>query len=392
MAWSLLLVAALASSPSKPSAKAEKLTKRAIVEFNGGEFDDALADAKRAYAIDPVPGLLYNLGQIQRALHHWEEAAHEFRAYLRELPGAANRPAMEGIIGEMERNQRAQLAGEKPAPSPALTWGPPEASPGADQPLAVATPAKPEAKPALRVPRIAVLDIRPHGAVSQDIAQGVTAVTVLDIRRRAAPAMVVGADEIRTMVGFEHEKELLGCTEGSCIAEIGGALGAERLVLGSLSHFGDNYVLDLRLLDSRTAKVVAEGSARFKEEGALPDAVAQSVAELFAAAKPNAASSPGTVDTSPRPELTGETAPPHRTHVLAWSLFASGAIAAWFAIYGAVKVENEQSALSHLSSSTSAKDYTAAVAAQPNAQNWQVAAYALGGGALAAALGGVFTW
>lgn len=71
MPWSFVLLAALASSPpaSTPAARAEALTRHAMTEFDGGEFDDALADVKRAYAIEPVPGLLYNLAQCHRALH-----------------------------------------------------------------------------------------------------------------------------------------------------------------------------------------------------------------------------------------------------------------------------------------------------------------------------------
>ena len=99
MLGTLVLLAAMAASPSSgaaATAKAERLTKRAITEYDGGDFDQALADAKQAYAIKPAPGLLYNLGQIQRALHHWEEAAFSYRAYLRELPDAPNRSPSRG--------------------------------------------------------------------------------------------------------------------------------------------------------------------------------------------------------------------------------------------------------------------------------------------------------
>ncbi len=67
---SFLLLALLTASPSSDAVKqAEALTRRAIVEYNGGEFDQALVDAKKAYGIQPAPALLYNLGQCHRALH-----------------------------------------------------------------------------------------------------------------------------------------------------------------------------------------------------------------------------------------------------------------------------------------------------------------------------------
>lgn len=134
---------------------------------------------------------------------------------------------------------------------------------------------------ASHTPRIAVLDIQAQGAMPAGLVQGVTSVVVHDVRKLAVGATVVGADEIRAMMGLEHEKQLLGCAEVSCLAEVGGALGAERLVLGSLSRFGDTYVLDVKLVESRTAKVLAEGSTRVKREGDLPEAVERTVRSLF---------------------------------------------------------------------------------------------------------------
>ena len=187
----------------------------------------------------------------------------------------------------MQKKLSDQKAANAPVPPP--TPGPlsPEAPPSA--------PARAEST-GLKTHRIAVLDVQAQSSVPESMATGVLSLVVHDVRQRAVPALVVGADEIRAMVGVEHQKQLLGCTEVSCLAEIGGALGAEKLVLGSLSRFGETYVLDLKLVDARTAKVLAEGSARVKEEGALPDAVTQSVASLFPGGAP--------VDTSQRPELT----------------------------------------------------------------------------------------
>ena len=385
----LLLLAALAANPSGDTSKAAALTRRCIIEYNEGEFDDALLDAKKAYALQPAPLLLYNLGQIHRALHHWEEAGFAFRAYLREQPDAPNRAAIEGLIEQVRKKQGEVNAPPPPLlPPPAPTPAAPEAPPPAVLPQLAPAVAKP--KP--RIPRIAVLDVRPHGGVSADISQGVTSVVVLDVRKAAQGATVVGADEIRAMIGLEHEKQLLGCTEGSCLAEIGGALGAERLVIGSLSRFGETYLLDLKLLDSRTAKVLGEGSARFQQEDALPDAVAQSVEGLFPKATPSA------VNSFARPELTeAQEAPPNHTHALAWSLFAVGAVATGFAIYGAVRVAQVQGAINAVNEGSAASPATyqanlGLALHSENAQNWQVGAVVLGVVAAAAAVTGVFTW
>ncbi|HUB07572.1 MAG TPA: hypothetical protein VMB50_11250, partial [Myxococcales bacterium] len=167
---------------------------------------------------------------------------------------------------------------------------------------------------ALAAPRrIAVLDVRPLVGVSDKLGQAVTDVVVLEVRRQASGNTVIGADEVRAMVGLEREKAILGCQQTSCLAEIGGALGAERIVIGSLSKFGaSTYLLDLKLLDARTARVVAEGSARFEKEDALPDAVAKAVALLLPGEAPAAAVS--------------EAPAHHRPTAAAWSLGIAGVV------------------------------------------------------------------
>jgi tetratricopeptide (TPR) repeat protein len=376
----LLLLAALAAGPSGPAsatARAERLTQRAITEYDGGDFDHALADAKQAYAIKPAPGLLFNLGQIQRALHHWEDAAFSYRAYLRELPDAPNRSIVEGLLREVQK----KLSDDKAANAPPL---PP--TPGPSSPEAPPPPARVETATA-QVHRIAVLDVQAQSNVPETLAKSVLSLVVHDVRQRATGAVVVGADEIRAMLGLEHQKQLLGCTEVSCLAEIGGALGAEKLVLGSLSRFGDTYVLDLKLVEARSAKVLAEGSVRVQDEGALPDAVTRSVVSLF----PNG----GPVDTSPRPELTQAPEARHGSHALAWTLFVASGVAVGFALYGVVRDVQVQNAISQLTPEAGAATYQANIGTAlgaSNAANWQIAAIALGVGAVAAAVGGGFAW
>ncbi len=102
----LFLTLALSISPSA-HAEAERLAKQSITDYNVGDFDSALKEATAAYKLDPRPALLYNLGQVHRALHHWEQAEFYYRGYLRGQPNAANRAAVEQLIAEMQAKQAA---------------------------------------------------------------------------------------------------------------------------------------------------------------------------------------------------------------------------------------------------------------------------------------------
>ncbi|MFC1609655.1 hypothetical protein ACFL6C_01730 [Myxococcota bacterium] len=60
---------------------------------------------------------------------------------------------------------------------------------------------------------------------------------------------VIGQSEIKDMVGFETQKQMLGCTDESCFSEIGGALGVSFIVSGSVGKVGETFVINVRLID-----------------------------------------------------------------------------------------------------------------------------------------------
>jgi hypothetical protein len=53
----------------------------------------------------------------------------------------------------------------------------------------------------------------------------------------------------------------LGCSDQGCLAELGGALGAQYMIAGTVGRIGDQYLLHLKLIatrEARTANRVAE--------------------------------------------------------------------------------------------------------------------------------------
>jgi hypothetical protein len=141
---------------------------------------------------------------------------------------------------------------------------------------------------AAATPRIAVMDVAPRGGVSADIATTISDALVLEVRKRSPGVSVVGAEEIRSMMGLAAEKQKLGCQEVSCLAEIGGALGAERMVTGTLGRLGETYLLGVQLIDVAHARVVRSGSATVsaKQDDLLFGAVASAVGQIFDGSPP----------------------------------------------------------------------------------------------------------
>ena len=99
----------------------------------------------------------------------------------------------------------------------------------------------------------AVLDLTAAG-VSEQAAVNLTQVLSSEIRR-VEGTTVVSRDDIRAMLQMQEDKDRLGCAEASCLAEIGGALGVERLVAGSVGKLADSYVVSLRLIAVQGSRV-----------------------------------------------------------------------------------------------------------------------------------------
>jgi len=116
------------------------------------------------------------------------------------------------------------------------------------------TPAQAEApRKALKV---VVLKLVAKGGVEPATVDILTDALVGELRKHSGLA-VVSPSEIGTLIGFEKEKQLLGCTDSGCLAEIAGAMGADRLVSGSVGRLGQSSVVSLTLLDARKAQPVS---------------------------------------------------------------------------------------------------------------------------------------
>src|SRR5689334_21368477 len=77
--------------------------------------------------------------------------------------------------------------------------------------------------------KIAVLDVMPRGDVDAKKIEGLSSLLASEAARRSDRAVTSGS-QIRAMVGFDRQRQLLGCNDASCLAEIGGALGVPYIL------------------------------------------------------------------------------------------------------------------------------------------------------------------
>jgi TolB-like protein len=152
--------------------------------------------------------------------------------------------------------------------------------------LAATLAALPAAAAAQARPRVAVLDFSANGATKElASAAGGVAANELD---RLGTFQVVTSEAIRSMLAFEKQRQMLGCADSGCIAEIGGALGVDFLVTGKVTRLAaggglpETVTLDLTLTSVKRAQ--REGSAieTARSEAELLARVGRGVARLVA--------------------------------------------------------------------------------------------------------------
>ncbi len=100
----------------------------------------------------------------------------------------------------------------------------------------------------------AVLDLQAAG-VSPSVATNLTQLLSTEIKR-VDGATVLGRDDVVAMLQLDKDKSAMGCSDDAqCLAELGGALGVERLVVGTVGKLSDSYVISLRLISTRRVAV-----------------------------------------------------------------------------------------------------------------------------------------
>jgi hypothetical protein len=245
----------------------------------------------------------------------------------------------------------------------------------ADEPPAAAASAKPH-----KLMRLAVYDLAVAG-VDPRVGALVTDSIVVELRKLEGVS-VVGMAEVRAMLQYEAEKQVLGCNAGpACATAVGEALGVDQILVGELSLVGGESVFTLRLIDETNATAVDSYTQRLTPANGeeFLAAVGPAVQKLFPSLKLRVGQARGVA-----PELALSVNPPP---VPVWATVATGVFAGVLLSAGVVA---GASALSEGNTFTSLQaqakktpvDATLLTSAGDRAQGWAATANALYVGAV----------
>lgn len=76
--------------------------------------------------------------------------------------------------------------------------------------------------------------------------------------------------------------QLSGCTETTCAAEIGRALNADEMIVGSLEKLGNMFIIAIRFVNVESVKItLAESASRECNIEELPNVVNELVKKVL---------------------------------------------------------------------------------------------------------------
>lgn len=165
--------------------------------------------------------------------------------------------------------------------------------------------------PAAGAPRqkVAVLDVRAVQGVGAGTASILTAIIAGDTAGEGYDVM--SQADIAALIGFEKQRQMLGCGDDSaCLAEIGGALGVDYVISTQVGKIGSRFHISLQLLDARRQNVASRVSI-FSEttEDALAEAAQRAVAQALSVAQGRRAAEAGAPMASPGPQAAAPPSP-----------------------------------------------------------------------------------
>lgn len=100
---------------------------------------------------------------------------------------------------------------------------------------------------------IAVLELEAAGEATKDVVRQVTA-RVAEATAQTLETRVLSPDDVRSILVQEQQRQLAGCTDEGCLAELAGALGAEMVVSGRLALLEGVWSLSLTAVDATTVE------------------------------------------------------------------------------------------------------------------------------------------
>ncbi|MBT6490280.1 MAG: hypothetical protein HOK97_10995 [Deltaproteobacteria bacterium] len=128
---------------------------------------------------------------------------------------------------------------------------------------------------------------------------------------------MISMDDVETMLGFEQKKQILDCDSVSCLPEIGGALGVDEILRGTVGKLDNKLIIGFTLMNIREATVKNRVTVKIDDdESEYDQGLRRALWEVFELPEP--------VDMSTEMRAGQATSMPG---ALSWALWGTGVAA-----------------------------------------------------------------
>jgi TolB-like protein len=137
--------------------------------------------------------------------------------------------------------------------------------------------------PNLKGKAIAVMPLRAGTGLPTATVQSIGDLLLGEVSKRLPGERVIGMVDIENMLGLERLKDVAGCEDTACAAEIGGALGVDFLLTGSVGQVGSYTIVSFTLIDVHASRPVGRVTRKLGtgDLGSVIDAMPGAVDELL---------------------------------------------------------------------------------------------------------------
>lgn len=108
------------TTEATPERQALALFKESEKAYADARFTESLRLLREAYALHPVPVLLYNMARVHETMGELDSAIEVYERYLAEAPAIPDRPALEARVASLKRLRDEKKAKAPPAREPTV--------------------------------------------------------------------------------------------------------------------------------------------------------------------------------------------------------------------------------------------------------------------------------
>lgn len=129
------------------------------------------------------------------------------------------------------------------------------------------------------LPSIAVPDVRAPAGTDAQVVSALSSFLPVEAGRHQL--RVTSGSDLRAMLDLERQRQLVGCSESECAAELAAALGTEWLLLSDLSNVGGQWLLTLTLIHTSQREATVRTARKTTNKAALVDLATDAADELL---------------------------------------------------------------------------------------------------------------